>query len=82
MRCLHSILHRVPAESGSAGAGGNAGRRGQGALEYIILVGGAILFVILVIAIIRAGVIPQIGGHVTNQTSGLFNYLHQFMQGD
>ncbi len=51
--------------------------RGQGAFEYLLLIGGAILFVILVIAIVQSSLNTQQSnavnrssklGDVTNQT--------------
>ncbi len=55
-------------------------RRGQGALEYTILVGGAILFVIIVIALLRTGVFQKAEVQTGNRTAGFFEYLNQTKQ--
>ncbi len=50
-------------------------RRGQGAFEYILLVGGAILFVILVLAVLRGNFFTPAGNHTNASTNSFYNYL-------
>ncbi len=51
--------------------------KGQGSFEYILLVGGAILFVLIVIAILRSGFFTPAANQTNQSTTAYYNYLNE-----
>ncbi|MCX6767122.1 MAG: hypothetical protein NTY90_00100 [Candidatus Micrarchaeota archaeon] len=50
-------------------------QRGQTAIEYLLLIGAAILFVILAAAVVRTGILSPGSQELANETAGFRNIL-------
>ncbi|VVB67613.1 Uncharacterised protein [Candidatus Norongarragalina meridionalis] len=53
--------------------GGMRRVKGQTALEYVILVAGVLLFIVLLLVIVRGGLFPSAGGEIANGSGTIHN---------
>ena len=47
--------------------------KGQTTLEYVILIAGILLFIVLLLVIIRGGLFPSAGGEIENNSGIIHN---------